>query len=148
MWSPYHPFVTTSTTRRLSGQSKTAVARSPVSRGSRGLAEPLRRGVLLVDEPRGVRRLVGGEAVGLEPEAVLALEGSGQRGGDVVELGPVAERHLERRQGGERVARGGKERPEARRVDTEQDRAVLEEAPAVPPLGAADDLARIDLDLV
>src|SRR5205823_11134137 len=37
---------------------------------------------------------------------------------------------------------------EAWRVDAEQDRAVLEEAPAAPPLGAADDLAPVDINLV
>src|SRR5437867_1850890 len=95
-----------------------------------------------------MRRLVGGEAVGREAETVVPLEGLGQRGGDVVELGPMAERRLERRQGGERVTRGGKELPEAWRVDAEQDRAVLEEAPAAPPLGAADDLAPVDFNLV
>src|SRR5207247_7667790 len=39
-------------------------------------------------------------------------------------------------------------RPEAWRVGAEQDRAVLEDAPAAPPLGAADALAPVDFNLV
>src|SRR5207247_9454327 len=117
-------------------------------RDSRHLGETVAYRILSPAEPRGNRRRDRTSAGGRYAEPVLPLEGLGQRGDDVVELGPMAERRLERRQGGQRVTRGGKELPEAWRVDAEQDRAVLEEAPAAPPLGAADDLAPVDFNLV
>src|SRR5207247_865267 len=45
------------------------------------------------------------------------------------------------------VGRRGKDRAEARRVDPEQDGPVLEERAPVAPLGAADELLPVELDL-
>src|SRR5262249_56010264 len=90
---------------------------------------------------------VGGEVVGPESEPVLALERRCERGRDVVELRPVAERLLERRQGGQRIVGRRKDLGEAGRVHAEQDRSVLEERAAVAPLRAPDELASVHLDL-
>src|SRR5262249_59770677 len=61
--------------------------------------------------------------------------------------GRVARCLLGRRQGCERIAGGGKDRGHALGVAAEQDRPVLDERPAVPPLRAPDELAPAELDL-
>src|SRR5262249_61543836 len=122
-------------------------ADSPGTRGSRTPRQPGLGGVLVAHEPLDRRGLVRAEPVGPRVEPVLALERRRERGRDVVELGPMAECLLERRQGRERIVGRRKDRGHALGVDAEQDRPVLDERPAGPPLPAPDELAPAELDL-
>src|SRR3989442_7873663 len=116
-----------------------------------GSSRPHEQGVGSVpvaDERLDLRRLRGRQPAGPEREAVLCLERSAQRRRDVLELRPPAERRLQRRQRGEWFAGGRKDGAQTRLVHAEEDRPVLEEVLALPPLGAADHFLAGDLELV
>src|SRR5262245_65389497 len=58
----------------------------------------------------------------------------------------MAERRLERGQRGKWLRRRRKDHGKSRRIDAQQDGAVLDERPAVAPLRAPDELLAADLD--
>src|SRR5207302_1934102 len=82
-----------------------------------------------------------------EPTGNAPLAGQ-RRAAALDEQEAVADRLLQRGDARGRIGRGREERRDARRIDAEHDGAVLEKGLAVTPLGAADDLPAVDLELV
>ena len=121
---------------------------APVAHAEAG--EPGRARVAVASRAPPRARVSSGESPpGPQVEAVLApRRPRASASATSSNAGPAAERGLQRGQRGQRVARGREQRAQPRLVHAEQDGAVLQERVALPPLGAAHELAAADLDLV